>query len=59
MMDDVDFYHISNQGNLALTAPFLPSEIERVVKGSDGNKSLGLDSFNFAFFKKFCSLLSQ
>lgn len=32
-------------------------EIEAVVKGPNGTKRSGLDVFNFAFFKRFRSLL--
>jgi hypothetical protein len=53
----VVFPMLSEKENEGLVAPFSLEEIERVVKQSDGNKSPGPDSFNFAFIKKFWELL--
>ncbi|GAU21795.1 hypothetical protein TSUD_176400 [Trifolium subterraneum] len=44
---------------LTLTVSFTPTEIEEVMLSSDGDKSLGPDGFNFAFFKRFWGLLKD
>jgi hypothetical protein len=56
-INGVLFPAISGEENRALEEPFSLGEIEEVVKVSDGNKSPGPDGFNFAFVKKFWSLI--
>jgi len=58
-LDGVPFSVLSEEENGVLIAPFSLMEIEAVVKASDGNKSSGLDGFNFAFFKEFWYLLKH
>jgi hypothetical protein len=48
-LDGVLFPSLSEADNIGLVTPFMMEEIEKVVKESDGNKSLGPDGFNFAF----------
>jgi len=43
--------------NVGLVAPLTLEEIEGVVRDSDGDKSPGLEGFNFDFVKKFWYLL--
>ena len=58
-LDGVHFAKLSEEENRDLIALFAIAEIELVVKESDGNKSLGPDGFNFAFFKEFWYLLKH
>jgi hypothetical protein len=48
---------LSSDENHVLTAPFSLEEIHNAVKESDGNKSPGLDGFNYAFLKNCWDLL--
>jgi hypothetical protein len=56
-LDGVPFPSVSDDQNIALTAPFSIEEIHKVVLESDGNKSPGPDGFNFAFIKSYWDLL--
>lgn len=42
---------------MALTAPFLLEELDRIVSWCDGNKISGPDGFNFSLFKRFWSAM--
>ncbi|MCH82218.1 LINE-1 reverse transcriptase like, partial [Trifolium medium] len=56
-LDNIEFSCLPPEGVDVLTAIFTLEEITRVVKDSDGSKSLGPDGFNFAFIKEFWDLL--
>ena len=58
-LDGVNFLMLTGGDNDLLVAPFSLFEIEAVVKESDGSKSPGLDSFNFAFVKEFWYLMKD
>lgn len=57
-LDGVPFSMLSDEENRDLVAIFSLTEIEAVVKGSDGNKSPGPDGFNFSF-KEFWYLMKH
>jgi hypothetical protein len=58
-LDGVDFKQLS-QGDIGgLELVFGEQEVAEVVESSDGNKSPGLDGFNFTFFKKFWGVLKR
>jgi hypothetical protein len=50
-LDGLEFPMLTAAENNELIKPFQMEEIEKVVKESDGNKSLEPDGFNFAFVK--------
>ena len=58
-LDGVNFATLTEEENRDLVAPFSSVEIDAVVKASDGNKSSGPNSFNFAFSKEFWYLLKH
>lgn len=51
------FERMCEADNVGLVAPLTLEEIEGVVRDSDGDKSPGLEGFNFDFVKKFWYLL--
>jgi hypothetical protein len=56
-LDGVPFPSVSDDQNIALTAPFSIEEIHKVELESDENKSPGPEGFNFAFIKSYWYLL--
>lgn len=56
-LDGVRFKKITEVVNVSLVEPFTRIEIEEVMKESDGNKSLGPNSFNFAFIKSLVKIM--
>jgi len=58
-LDGVPFKILYKEEKNGLVFPFSLLEIEKVVKESDGNKSLGPDGFNFAFIKEFWYLMKE
>lgn len=58
-LDGVSFQRISEDQNALLVVPFTREEIEVVVMVSYGNKSMGPDGFNFAYFKRFWYLMKD
>lgn len=57
-LDGLPFGCLSLADNLALTASFSIDEVRDAVWSCQGDKSPGLDGYNFTFFKKFWSSLS-
>jgi len=53
LLDNVSFPVISSEDNEALVKTISMEEMKQAVWGSDNNKCLGLDEFNFSFFKEF------
>ncbi|MCI00522.1 transposon TX1 putative protein, partial [Trifolium medium] len=56
-LEGVEFPSLSQEENVRLIRHFSLEEIESVINECDGNKSPGLDGFNFNFVKAFWSML--
>lgn len=50
-LDGVVFHSLSDNDNLSLSAPFSFHELDVSVSQCEGDKSPGLDDFNFSFLK--------
>lgn len=59
VLDDIDFPKSSKMDNTVLTTPFTIDEIREAIWSCDGNKSPGLDGFNFNFFKSCWELIKE
>lgn len=59
VLDGINFAQISDIDNEDLIAPFSLEETKEVVWSCEGDKSPGLDGFNFTFYKQFWDLVKH
>ena len=50
MLNDLEFYRLSEEDAAWLDRPFNEDKVLGVIQGFNGDKALGLDGFFMAFF---------